>query len=80
MGEFIREKEEHIGIPFLVRTNHPTMRFPCALMREDNLKIIHVNNNEEYVQHLSDFMFVKNGSENNLRIQNNGLVIRYSNS
>lgn len=76
MGSVIRMNQELIGIPFLMRTRHPTTRFPCALMREDGLTILHINGTEDFIQHLHNYTFLKNNCDGSFQIQHNGQIIR----
>lgn len=61
-----------MGVPLLVRTNHPTTRFPWALLREDGFKVLHANSEEEVMNHLDGFSFYKNRDQGTLRIQHRG--------
>lgn len=70
--------EELIEIPSLLRTSHPTMKFPYALMREDNLKVLHVNQHEEFISHLKNVAFYKDNQKGTIRIQNDSFFIRNS--
>ena len=72
----IRRVEELIGVPLLVRTHHPTTRFPWALLREDDFKVLQANSKEEIMSHLDGFSFYRNRDDGTIRIQHSGWLTR----
>lgn len=70
--------EELVSVPFLVRTRHPTSKYPFAFVREDGLQVLYENKTSFYVSHLNDFSLYNDLEKETIRIQHKSELIRTS--
>lgn len=54
------------------------MRYPHALLREDGVKVLQVNQNEQFIHHKHDFFLYKNDVDDSVRIQSASCLTRHS--
>lgn len=75
MGSLIREYEIE-SIPFLIRSEHPTKKYPFLYMREDGVRIIEYTPNEKWINHVGNVKFYLNNESGSSEIQIEGIVSR----